>query len=334
MVQVVDPDRSPNRHILVVEGGILRRRAMADALSELPHAAVVAAGSLRSALAEIQRTPPELVVSELALPDGSGLDLMPQLGPLQAGVVFVGGNVAPFRTQLARYPDVSFIKKPLTLTTLKETARQRLDARSRGADLPFPAVEYIQLACMGRHSVHIVFDGAGVDGSIFVVAGRLWAAFAGQRKGLAALRALPLHRARGVRCRRLHAHPGAPNLPDQSWEHVLLGLARNRDEGTREMKRVGGTTIETPRVDGESEGDPDEELDFSDLVDAPPQPHSGAARNPDRARWEGLLEQATEALLRKDYRGAQRAYERAQRLGADDAMIRANLIRLRQLSKP
>lgn len=336
--------QSEERRVLLLEDHDLLRSSMVRALAELPNVSVVGVRTVREALEEIDTARPDLVVSDLDLPDGSGLELMPRLsGRNQPAVVFVSGHISRFESQLDHYPGVVVLDKPLPARTLKFIVAEQLDTDRTSAP-PFAAGDYVQLACLGRHSVRIDVQGHDIDGSIYIKLGRLWSANSGRRNGLSALRRLIFTEGTHVACSGAPLDPGPSNLPDLPWEQMLLDLAKQHDEGTREI----------PIAEQEPS---DEDIDFSDIFDetesSAPQPTSPAPNISElpevpeipktrevpkvdddaatEARFERLLDDAHDALLKKDYRAALLAYETAEALRPDDSMVKGNVARLREL---
>lgn len=173
---------------------------------------------------------------------------------------------------------------------------------------PFTAAEYLQLARMARRTVAIDINAApsGPQGRIEVRGGELWGAFDGSGEGEEAFRRLMmgggLDRPGIARC-----HPMAPPFLDRNlfarMEHLLLDAARAFDEGKVRP-------AESSETASESVAEPDGTAD-----------DGGAAE----------FEAGVEAVLRKDYRGAFRAFTAAQRLAPDDPRVALNLRRLREL---
>jgi len=316
--------QSEQRRVLVLEDHDLLRSSMVRALSELDNVAVVGVGTVQSALSEIDTAQPDLIVAGLDLPDGSGLELMPRLkGQHHPSIVFVSGHINRFESQLDHYPGIVVLDKPLPARTLKYIVTEQLDAE-RDAAPPFAAGDYIQLACLGRHSVRIDVRGPDVSGAIYIKQGRIWSASAGRRTGLSALRRLTFTEGTHVTCSGVPLDPGASNLPDLPWEQMLLDLAKQHDENTREIPVVR---------------DEPDEVDFSDLFEegeqttapAAPEPEVPPVRTADDARFERLLDDAHDALLKKNYIDALLAFESAETLRPNDTVVKGNVARLREL---
>jgi DNA-binding NtrC family response regulator len=95
-----------------------------SALAELVETegfATVTAGTLADARAKLSQTPPDVLLIDLMLPDGSGLDILPDLDPThRAEVILITGNatvdsaVAALRTGVLDY-----LTKPVDVRRLK-----------------------------------------------------------------------------------------------------------------------------------------------------------------------------------------------------------------------
>jgi len=108
------------RRVLLVDDHADTLGASRDLLAEL-NCDVVAAASLREALAAAQRGPLDLVISDFALPDGSGLDLMRTLRDSYglAGIAVTGYGMAE---DIRRGREAGFVEhlvKPITLQRLE-----------------------------------------------------------------------------------------------------------------------------------------------------------------------------------------------------------------------
>jgi CheY-like chemotaxis protein len=95
------------------------RRSVAEMLEALGHT-VVAAASAHDALASIEEGPCDLVVTDLAMPDMSGLALASEVRRIRPGlpVVLLTGGETPCEVR----PDVIrlVLVKPVSLTVLRD----------------------------------------------------------------------------------------------------------------------------------------------------------------------------------------------------------------------
>ncbi|MBK6922297.1 MAG: response regulator [Deltaproteobacteria bacterium] len=325
--------------ILLLEDHATLRQSMSQALAALPHTAVTAVGTIARAKAALRELAHDLVVSDLDLPDGSGIELMGHHGcGSEIPIIYVSAHLPKFRAQLRDFPGITVREKPISLQELQRLATTHLEQAAQETEAPFGAGDYIQLACMGRHSVRIDVSIGDTHGAIVVRDGRLWSASVGQLRGVEALQELTFASHATVRCSTLkQTSVERSNLPDKPWEQLLLDAARQHDEDSR-----GAVTQEIVCAD-----DP---FDFGSLFDGEPAaPTTAAARteleipriddttriddakSSDDEAFLAELERGAEALLHKDYASALRAYGRAQTLRPHDRMVHANVERLTQL---
>lgn len=73
-----NPNPGPGLRVLLVEDHVDSAKVLARILSRWGHT-VVTAGDVQSGLTEVSRAAFDIVISDLGLPDGSGLDLMRQI---------------------------------------------------------------------------------------------------------------------------------------------------------------------------------------------------------------------------------------------------------------
>ena len=70
--------------VLLVEDDATCRTALTELLNRV-EIDVVSVGTIAAAIAAFQQSPPDLIVSDIALPDGDGFDLMRQIRRLETG---------------------------------------------------------------------------------------------------------------------------------------------------------------------------------------------------------------------------------------------------------
>lgn len=328
--------------ILLLEDHEGLRRSMAQALHQLDNVHVDAVGTLGAAVASLAINKPDLIISDLDLPDGSGIELIGHLGrPPAVPVVFVSGHIPRYQTMLRACPGVTVRHKPLGLQELQDLARDKLG--SPLDDSPFGPADYIQLACMGRHSVQIIVSEGATRGSIIVQQGALRSAQIGLLRGLPALARMAFS-AGHTRCVTLREPGAARNLPEQQWEQVLLEAARLKDENDRlgVKARIDGRDLAAFFEDADEPGSA-APADLADprfdpapaSVEAPPEapPEPASDTSADDDEFEALVERGTDALLQKDYFRALRQYEEAKRLRPNDTLVLANLERLAEIMR-
>jgi CheY-like chemotaxis protein len=114
-------------HVLVVEDHADTAEAVATLLQTIGHRATVA-GTVAAALAAAENSAPDLVISDLGLPDGHGDDLMRALAKRYPGLRGIALSGYGMQADVASSRDAGFavhLVKPITLEELR-AAVQRL----------------------------------------------------------------------------------------------------------------------------------------------------------------------------------------------------------------
>jgi CheY-like chemotaxis protein len=305
------------RRILVVEDEQMLRESMARGLAKLP-AQVHQAATIAAACAALDAEAPDLVISDIDLPDRSGIELIGELGKrgMQAPIMFVSAYVRAYRAQIPPHARVEVLEKPIPLEHLRARARHWLgELETRDDQAPFCVAEYVQLAGHGRHSVEILIEGERPLGRIVMMNGDLWTATDSGGRGLDAFRRLAFAAATTVQCRTFAGDPG-PRTITGKWDAVLVDAARQIDEAR-------GVDVDA---------DLDLDAAFRESADPPMDapPSAAFVAAPDD-EYAAVWDQAIAAQLGKDYLVALRWFLEAERIRPDDALVSTNLARLATL---
>lgn len=281
--------------VLIVEDEPVLRASMARGLAKVPGLEVVDAGTMAEAEKLLAAMRPKLLVSDLDLPDGTGLELlaaMERFG-LRIPTIFISAYVQRFQAQLRRHRNVEVREKPLPLATLRELVATYLgtdEAPGTLAPPPFTLVDYLQLAAMGRRSVHIELRRGGARvGEVVVRQGEAWHAEDGEGRGVDAFRRLVAVTDATIACHGISAVPPLRTL-EGPCEALLLDALRRLDEAHA----------------------------------TPPAPPTSADT------YEAHFDEGLEALLDKRYEAAFDAFSAAAERRSTPA-VEANLARLRAL---
>ncbi len=303
--------------VLVVEDEPVLRASMVRGLARLPGVEVMDAGTVRDARKLIAAYPPRLVICDLDLPDGSGIEVATELDRrgLRVPVAFVSAFVREFGPRLPRRSGIEVLEKPISLERLRGLVESHLGHEAVEPSSPFGVTDYVQLAGLGRRSAVIEVRGRnGTSGRIVVRAGEIWSADDARGSGMEAVKRLAFARDVDVRCRALAPDERVERNIEGLAEGVLLEAARQLDEGERD----------TPEL----ELDPESE-DWSEIDDDWAEP--ARATEPRPRAFEDLYEEAVDALLTKRFADAYHAFLEASRLRGDDPRVIANLTRLRDM---
>lgn len=308
--------------VLVVEDEPMLRASMVRGLSKLSGVSVLAAGSVDEARAIISATVPQLVITDLNLPDRSGLEVIAELDRVGARIPIIVASAWLRRFKVPQRADIVLLEKPVALSQLREVVVERLNLRDVGA--PFTLADYVQLAGMGRRSVRLEITQAGKHlGEVVIHHGEAWHARDRRGEGPRALsRLLDAPEA------SVSAHPYADTPTrtlEGSCEAFLLDHLRRQDEGR-------------PLDDNT-----DLALDELTAASAPPPPFARSVAPSAAPPWrsvapapladlgfDALYALGVEALLDRRYPDAYAAFEAASRAGTSPS-LRANLERLRTM---
>ncbi|MDH5673433.1 MAG: response regulator [Myxococcales bacterium] len=296
--------------VLVVDDEAVLRNSMARGIGRLEGVEAVEAADFGAALRMLDERPPDLIVSDIDLPDRMGIELLGELGKraLSLPVIFVSAYLRAFRAQIPPRANIEALEKPVPLEELRKLVVKHLEQRvGASTPAPFGVADYVQLACMGRHSVRIESDfGDGRKGVVTVHEGEIWSASHGALRGAAAFMELAFAPDARVACSRLMTGAG-PREIEESADFLLMEAARCHDEHTSRGPEMSAELIFV-EDDTEAEETEDGTEDFEQ-------------------HWEAGID----ALLAKDYQGAFASFLAAQALRPEDAKVHANLERLRSM---
>lgn len=286
--------------LLIVEDEAVLRRATARAMERLPDVQVLTAATLADARAHLAEQAPNLVISDINLPDGAGVDLLAEIerSARPVPVIFVSAWLGRYRDQIPQRDDIEIFEKPVPMETLRHKVLEHLERSRAAAPAPFGLPDYLQLAAMGRHSMLLrIKRGREQVGWLRVVQGDAWAAAYEGTTGEAAAKAAVV--AQGLRV-EVEPWPGEPGPRDvhQPIDFLLLEAFRLHDEATRPPGAVAPE-------------------------DTPPRDSA--------AQVDALLDRGLDALLSRDYPNAWAAFSEADALRPGDPVVRANLNRMRQM---
>jgi DNA-binding response OmpR family regulator len=322
--------------VLVVEDEPVLRASMVRGLARMSGIEVVDGATMAEATRLVEACRPALIISDLSLPDGTGEELIGVLDRLRMRVpiIFITAYLGAFQSRIPRRTDIEIHEKPVSLERLRGfvEARLRVEGEARRAtsdDAPFSMVDYLQIACIGAHSVSLTLEERGrVVGTIEVSRGELWSARDAHGVGEPAFQRLFARDAlRGAetftRCRSLRPPPGRRDVTTH-WQVLVLESACAIDEGQAAVVDLD-EDIEASLSGALASVEPAVPVATA-LSAAPPPP-----RDRDAERFDAAFDAGVDALLGRDFHTAYDRFLDAAALRPDDPRVRANLQRLREL---
>jgi len=329
--------------VLVVEDEPIARMTHLGAIARLHDVAAIGASSVLEALTIIAQNPPQVVVLDLQLQDGTGIDVMTRLAELNTPVelVIVSAHLDRFRHSLKVSDRLHLLEKPAPLREI-----QRIVEGAQRATLPtspFTPLDYVQLACMGQHSVEIDCVGEDVCGEIVIRGGLLWSAQDEQGQGVAAFTRLVL--AEGALLRVSPAREDKrPRMITDSWEQLVLDAMREKDEAAHARPPKARAEVSAP-VAAAPAGGQSQPIQSSQINATPSAvpPGSSPALSTDRgashrtlstelrANFDQYVDRGVRAVIERNYPLAIIEFERAQALWPEEPLVHHRLKRLRMM---
>ncbi len=282
------------KRVLIIEDEPVLRANMIRGLAKVAGISVAGAGTVEEALIEVDRKAPDLVISDIDLPDRLGLEMIGELRNRGQAppIMFVSAYLKAYQSQIPPHAGVDVLEKPISMEQLRLVVQEKLTLGTLRPN-PFGVAEYLQLSGLGRHSVVVEVQQGTAEGHIVVLGGEPWSAADALGQGEAAFWRMAMARGCVVTCTALHGDPGTRNLMG-SMESLLLEAACRSDEAGAAAPPVDDTSTE-----------------FEDLVD-----------------------QGIGLSLAKKYSEALAAFQAARQLRPDDRRVAANIQRLTQLLQP
>lgn len=305
------------RVVLIVEDEPVLRSSMARGLSRLSNLEVAVAGNVAEGRKLIAALSPRVLLLDLHLPDGSGLELLSELDRcrISASTIFVTAYPQKLEGRLPKRADVTVMEKPVPMAELREVVLAKLGAEELQAS-PFCLADYLQLAGLSRRTVEIILYQRGERlGSVWVQDGLGYHAEDARGTGLRAFRRLLQAPEVLIECLAAPHEPEMPRTLSQSCEELLLDSTRFFDEsamrGTGSDDDDGPGGVESARETPALESDP------------------GACEDACES-FEEHYARGVDALLSHSYAEAYASFVIAQRLGSTTG-LETNLVRLRSM---
>jgi CheY-like chemotaxis protein len=229
--------------ILLLEDTVVAGLPLQSAvLMMVPEARFVWARTIEEARAIALETPIAVIVSDVELPDGNGIDFLMEAMLLhpEAGVIVMTGNPLPeYRGRVADLGSIRFYEKPVAPMEFVKAVRELLASHPTGAAAPRPGkafqgtiknltpVDLIQLKCMAQATGGLCFQAPSGTGYVYFEKGRLVHAQTAAAQGEPALAEIV-----GYTGGKVSEEPPriGPRTLEQDWQTLLMNAAHTHDE--------------------------------------------------------------------------------------------------------
>lgn len=283
------------KRILIVEDEFFLLESMVKFMNGLDNVRTRGCANLRDAYAFIEDRTPDLIFSDINLPDGSGLELINFLNSrdIRIPLVFVSAFISDYRNHIPPDSNIMVLEKPVSMKRLRSIAKEKLEEDD--GDYVFKLTDYLQIAAMGGHTVQLK---CGENGFITMVDGEPWSARYEGEEGVMAFKRMvgdaEVH-GLGLRlsCKKIDEAEIGPQNITGSLENLMLNAVWEEEEQLR-------------NGDG--------------LEEEEPVPNTGA-----------LMDKGVDKLLSKEYAEALKCFVRVSQLQPDNGTALANIKRLNEM---
>lgn len=216
--------------VYVIEDDAQLRHLVVRALGGLEGVRVLDFGRAESALEAFASQPADLLITDLALPGMTGVELVALSRVLfpRVPVLVSTGNRCFFGRELADYTFVEIWEKPFSVLALRarvELVLRTLSAARSEAFAPFGVLDYLHMASLGDDDLTLKVElEDGRAATVEIVMGEVWGCRLDDLEGIDALRATLDCRAPRVELRPL-ARPLATRQIPLPTEQILMTLA-------------------------------------------------------------------------------------------------------------
>jgi len=218
--------------LLVVEDDPVFRSVIQKALRGQAGLNVTEAHGVREATALLKQGKIDLLLTDLRLDDGDGLDLiaaLPELAPEAIPVLMSSVATSRDHQSALRLGAVDVLTKPFTREELLGALQRAIDSTSgfRGSIHGLSLTDLLQMFHLASRSLVLEIRGARHQGALYFQDGEIVHAQAGPRQGAAALRALLTMQAGAI-----HTMPARPceRTIEGAFQVVLMDAFREMDE--------------------------------------------------------------------------------------------------------
>ncbi len=314
--------------VLVVDDELLTRMTHMAMLSRLPDVNAIGAGTVAEAKLLISHHTPQLVLLDMELSDGTGLDVMNFLSQrgVQVGLVIISAYLGTFRSKLRPSDRLQLLTKPLSKSDLQRVVQEVQLGTS--VPSPFSLTDYIQLACMGQHSAVIECLSKDACGEVVIDKGIVWSAQDELGQGADAFHRLLLAEGALLRVGAARELKGPRSL-HESWEALIFESMRLKDEAVRDHRR--NKRGSNPAIPPASPSVPTPTMPTSTMPASTVQ--AVAEETPD-ADFDSCVERGVRAVLARNFATAIAELEKAHALRPQEPMVMHRLERLRLLQNP
>jgi DNA-binding response OmpR family regulator len=287
---------------------------------------VLLAKSVEIALEILAETPVEVIITDVQLPDRSGMDLLSWAAierPDTRVIIMTAFDVDRIKARAHAFGCLRLLRKPFDVQEMRNTVLQALDRRDGfgGTLSELSCVDVLQMLCIARKTTAVRFSEDTSSGAVYIDQGEIvhavWNDLSGEEAfyGMMAV-------ARGV----FHTAPFPVDVErtlSGQWQYLLMEGTRRLDEAVRD--RPSG---EVPVASGpQPTGGPYGRSTMGSWPGKAPAPYLPPASG-QKVEVPRLIDEGFAHLRAGRRDDAKKSWEEALRLEPSNRMIELNLRKL------
>jgi DNA-binding NarL/FixJ family response regulator len=174
-------------NLLILEDSRYIAQAVQSSLAKaFPKVGVQVASSIAEAEGWFQREPADIMIVDVQLPDGNGIDFLDdvrEVYPTIPAIIMTAHSVADMRSRAENMGVTQFLEKPVTPSALRDCVTQALNSvfetpmlsREELEELvsSIPILDFIQLKCLAQRTCMLLIDNGFEAGRLYIHGGRL-----------------------------------------------------------------------------------------------------------------------------------------------------------------
>ncbi len=201
---------------------------------------LIVANNGTDALAILEKTPVDVVVTDIRMPDINGLDLLSMIRekyPYTKVIIMTAYGSPEVHKEATRRGSYYYLEKPFEISEIRSLILKALEERRGGfvgqvVDLQL--VDIIQMACLGRFTMSLAVSKGNEGGIIYFQNGEIVHCELGDLEGKEALYTI-LGWNEGRFNSQMGVTPPKTTITER-WEHLLMEGMRRRDEAGEKIE--------------------------------------------------------------------------------------------------
>ncbi len=222
------------KKVLIVDDEETLTWSMAKSLSkDKEKYEVIIANNGREALAQLERSKIDLVITDIRMPDINGLDLLVKIRkeyPQTKVIIMTAYGSSDVQKEANQRGSLYYVEKPFEISDIRKIIIDLIGKKKgfQGRVFGLQLTDIIQMNCLGRLTTALIITRDGEKGVIYLNEGEIIHAECGEQKGTEAFYRI-LSWQEGEFVSNVGFVPPLQTIY-QNWEHLLIEAMRRNDD--------------------------------------------------------------------------------------------------------